>query len=83
MRSVISTATKTVHFTESDCHSDHLAVVVGGFHLKDVGDDAINLHVADETGEKELLCDGRAHQSERRETQEQLGQPGGRGEQHE
>lgn len=52
-----------------------LAVVVGGLHLEDVGDDAVDLHVADEAGEEELLGDGGADQPEGRETQQQLGQP--------
>lgn len=55
-----------------------LAVVVGGLHLEDVGDDAVDLHVPDEAGEEELLGDGGADQPEGRETQQQLGQPGGR-----
>lgn len=54
-----------------------LAVVVGGLHLEDVGDDAVDLHVPDEAGEEQLLCDGGADQPEGRETQQQLGQPGG------
>lgn len=54
-----------------------LAVVVGGLHLEDVGDDAVDLHVPDEAGEEELLCDGGADEPEGRETQQQLGQPGG------
>lgn len=52
-----------------------LAVVVGGLHLEDVGDDAVDLHVADEAGEEQLLGDGGADQPEGRETQQQLGQP--------
>lgn len=56
-----------------------LAVVVGGFHLEDVGDDAVDLHVPDEPGEEQLLCDGGAYQPEGRETHQQLGEPEKRG----
>lgn len=51
----------------------HLAVVVSGLHLEDVRDDAVYLHVADETSEEELLGDGRTHEPQGRETQKQLG----------
>lgn len=54
-----------------------LAVVVGGLHLEDVGDDAVNLHVPDEAGKEQLLGDGGADQPQGRQTQQQLGQPGG------
>lgn len=53
-----------------------LAVVVGGLHLEDVGDDAVDLNVPNEAGKEQLLCDGGADQPEGRETQQQLGQPG-------
>lgn len=52
-----------------------LAVVVGGLHLEDIGDDAVDLHVPDEAWEEQLLGDGGADQPESRETQQQLGQP--------
>lgn len=52
-----------------------LAVVVGGVHFEDVRDDAVDLHVADEAGEEELLGDGGADQTQGGKPQEQLGQP--------
>lgn len=57
-----------------------LAVVIGGFHLEDIGDDAVDLHVADEPSEEQLLCDCGADQPEGGETHQQLGEPekGGR-----
>lgn len=61
---------KTVNFTESDCSSDHLAIVVSGLHFKDVGDNTVDLDVTNEPGEEELLSDGRTHQSESWEAQE-------------
>ncbi|TNN82101.1 hypothetical protein EYF80_007747 [Liparis tanakae] len=44
-------------------------------HYKDVRDDAVNLHIANEPSEKQLLGDGCTYQSEGRKPQQQLGQP--------
>lgn len=62
----------------SDC-GVRLAVVIGGFHLEDVGDDAVDLHVANEPGEEQLLRDGGAYQPEGGQTHQQLGEPEKRG----
>lgn len=56
-----------------------LAVVIGGFHLEDVGDDAVDLHVTNEPCEEQLLGDGGAYQPEGRQTHQQLGEPEKRG----
>lgn len=56
-----------------------LAVVIGGFHLEDVGDDAVDLHVTNEPCEEQLLSDGGAYQPEGRQTHQQLGEPEKRG----
>ena len=45
--------------------ADRLAVVVGRFHFEDVGDDAVNLDVADEAREEELLSHTSADQTQR------------------
>lgn len=42
--------------------ADWLAVVVGRLHFEDVGNDAVDLDVPDETGEKELLSHRSAHE---------------------
>lgn len=55
--------------------SDRLAVIISGLHFEDIRDDAVDLHVSNETSEEQLLCDCCTDQPEGRETQEQLGQP--------
>lgn len=50
-----------------------LAIIIGGFHFEDVRDDAVNLHVANEPSEKQLLGDSCTYQPEGRKTQQQLG----------
>lgn len=43
-----------------------MAVVISGVHFEDVGDDAVNLDVSDEAGEKQLFSHGSVHQTEGR-----------------
>lgn len=50
-----------------------LAVIVSGLHLEDVRDDAVDLHVADEPGEEQLLGNSCTYQPEGGKTQQQLG----------
>lgn len=52
---------------------DCLAIIIGGLHFEDVRDDAVDLHVANEPCEKQLLCDSSTYQPEGRKTQQQLG----------
>lgn len=52
---------------------DGLAIIISGLHFEDVRDDAVNLHVANEPSEKQLLGDSCTYQPEGRETQQQLG----------
>lgn len=36
---------------------DRLAIIISGLHFEDVRDDAVDLHIANEPGEKQLLGD--------------------------
>lgn len=65
----------TPHHTRSDAFRERLAVVISGLHFQDVGDDAVNLHVANEASEKQLLCYCCTYEPKGWETQQQLGQP--------
>lgn len=60
----------------NSCVSDTrhgLAVIISGLHFEDIWDDAVDLHVADEPREKQLLCDSCTYQPEGGKTQQQLG----------
>lgn len=52
---------------------DRLAIVIGRLHFEDVRDDTVDLHIANEPREKQLLCDSGTDQPEGRKTQQQLG----------
>lgn len=54
---------------------DGLAVVICGLHLEDIGDDAVDLNVTNESSEEQLLCDRCTDEPQGREPQQQLGQP--------
>lgn len=52
-----------------------LRVVVCRLHAQDVGDDAVDLHVPNQSCKEQLLRQGSTHQPQGRQAQEQPGQP--------
>ena len=47
----------------------HLEVVFGSLHAQDVGDDAVDLDVSDESGEEEFLHDAGVEEAKRGDAQ--------------
>ena len=59
-----------LHGAEHLLRAAHLRVVLGCLHAQDVRDDAVDLHITDQSSKEKFLHDGRTEQPQSRQSQQ-------------